>query len=242
MKFADRLRMARIASCKTQKDVYEACGIPQSTYAHIEIGKYVPETEIIKHIADYLCIKQQWLEFGTGSPFTNKEKIIILNKCRKRKSEEQAIELIKVEHPKKGIFYINGSYLILRRQLGNYVILNLSYTYDVEDYCEFYFEKKISTPVDSLLTTDCINIDDVKELNSLFSKPVLALDEELDERIARILQKLSLHQIPADPTFSVDDLEMNEMAKYVLINYLDISRKLKETIVEIYEKLSGEEQ
>lgn len=235
--------MARIASCKTQKDVYEACGIPQSTYAHIEIGKYVPETKIITNIADYLCIKQQWLEFGTGSPFTNKEKIIILNKCRERKNEEQAIELIKIEHPKKGLSYIGASCVLFRRHQGNYVILNVSDPHDSADH-EYVFdlEKRISTPINFIDLDVFIKIDNFEEIDSLFSKPVLALDKELDEKIARILQKLSLKQISPDPNFSEDELEMNESAKYVLINYLHISRRLKEAIVEIYEKLSGKDQ
>lgn len=56
----DKLRELRIKKAPpkglTQEEVAMALGIPRGTYAHYELNKREPDSDMIKKLADYFCV------------------------------------------------------------------------------------------------------------------------------------------------------------------------------------------
>lgn len=98
--FGDRLTWCREAFCFTQKEIVDACKIPQSTIANAERGKFIPSQDKLERLCKFLKVSPQWLKEGRKHPFEpplgpRKPNVIVLNKCRKKKSEVAALRLIE---------------------------------------------------------------------------------------------------------------------------------------------------
>lgn len=153
--FGERLQQIRKAQCISQKEVVEGCDIPQSTIAHIEGGKYIPKKDVIERLAHYFHINAYWLETGNGQPIGNLQgKLFELNKCRSRRSEDEALKLLSLESSKvlvKVLLYEPDQCLICESYFRKYIIIYLCKPYDLKDLLErvkVFYIGKTDAPTD----------------------------------------------------------------------------------------------
>ena len=101
-KISARLRAARkVAGFSTSIAFCEKYNIPKSTYSQHETGKRLPKDDTLSEYADYLEISFNWLRFGKGSPFANKED-------KRNEILEKKISLISVNESTNGKYAVTG--------------------------------------------------------------------------------------------------------------------------------------
>lgn len=225
MSFGERLQIARVAQCKSQKEVLEACRIPQSTLSHIEKERRKLTNDISKKLSEYLNIDMMWLETGHGSPFFRPPiggKIIELNLCKELKSEEAALQILSEEYKLPVIFLENNNCLLFENYQYNhalYIVLYLSKPY--RDLTHIFNKIKAKLLGKQVEYVDLGNIQALNDLFKIKDKDRFALlhkaveEQDLDHLLLQI--RLLLYS---------DTIFREELIEF-LLNYESQPRNLR---------------
>lgn len=220
MTFAERLKTARLATCKTQIEVCQAGGIAQSSYSVAEKGKSAFRRDTRLKIADFLKIEPSWLETGHGSPFKTVN-LLELNICREPENQAAAVDLLRQENLKRAAIYQAANCIFFEKAKGRYIILYLCSGYNPVEIMS-----KIQIAHVEAITIKELDLHDISAIEDLFLGFFPVADRKIDKVVNKILKELSL-TVPRQPLLTLDE----EAAK-VICEY-------KELLIRIYEKFTG---
>lgn len=239
-KFGERLRLARLASCKTQVEVCQAAQISQSSLSQAEKGKIGFTRDVGNRIADLLSINILWLESGYGAPFQPLS-LIQLNSCKGVENQAAAIKLVEVERPKFCIVDTQLKVVIMERTRGQYIILFGCTPFDpgvaaIAPYASMSF----ILPVYQIeFFKNLTNLENL--FDETFRGGLTGI--VFDRAVHMILQNLSL-ELPSNLPFEsaikkIEDKDLRAPIDYVFRKTIEEYKKL---IIQLYDKLDTKRQ
>lgn len=239
-KFGDRLRLARLASCKTQVEVCQAAQTSQSSLSQAEKGKIGFTRDVGNRIADLLSVNILWLESGYGAPFQPLS-LIQLNSCKGVENQAAAAELVKLERPKFFIVDTQLKIIICERTRGQYIILFGCSPFNPEVAAIApYASMSFILPVYQIEF-----LENPANLENLFDETFRGglAGIVFDRAVHMILQDLSL-ELPSDLPFQaaikkIEDKDLRAPIDYVFRKTIEEYKKL---IIQLYDKLGTKRQ